>query len=356
MSKFMALALELAKKGHPSPNPYVGAVIVKAGKIIATGYHEKAGMPHAEAIALARAGRKANGANLYVNLEPCSHIDKRTPPCVDAIISAGIKKVVFAMKDPNPKVNGGAVLRKAGIIVEHGDMQKEAQELNVAFAKHIKTGMPYITLKMAMSLDGKIATKNGESKWISGKESRSIVQQMRARNAAILVGVGTVLADNPHLACEIKGTAQPLRVIIDAELRAPLSANVFRDANAIVFCSKNAREGKKRQLAKKGVKVIGLESTEGKLDFMKIASHLGSMGINSVLVEGGGDTAASALFSKCVDKIAFFIAPKIIGGKMAQGPVGGEGIRTLTDVIELADMLCTQIGADLLITASPRYK
>lgn len=349
--KFMSLALELARKANPSPNPKVGAVVVKGGRIIATGFHKKAGKPHAEIEALEKLKPgDAQGATLYVTLEPCSHYG-RTPPCTKAIIKAGIRKVVAAMRDPNPVVGGIEELQRNGIGVEVGLMGEEARKLNGPFVKFMETGIPFVTLKSAMSLDGKIACANGDSKWITSPAARLEARKLRAEHDAVLVGINTVLKDDPRLTARIRGRKNPLRIILDSKLRIPLNAKVFADSNAIVATSERHGKSKKRELERRGIRVLvaGVE----KVDLRKLVRMLAALGITSVLIEGGGEVNASALNAGIVDRLIFFIAPKLIGGRNAPGPVGGEGADAMADVLGLRDFSVRKIGKDFLIEARP---
>ncbi|MFH1404192.1 MAG: bifunctional diaminohydroxyphosphoribosylaminopyrimidine deaminase/5-amino-6-(5-phosphoribosylamino)uracil reductase RibD [Candidatus Altiarchaeota archaeon] len=346
-SDFMRRALELSRKGNPSPNPYVGAVIVKNGRIIGEGYHRRAGMPHAEVEALRKCANP-RGATLYVTLEPCSH-HGRTPPCTDAILDAGISKVVYGMRDPNPLVSGGRVLRRAGVEVVSGVLSGEVERLNEVFVKHVKTGMPFVTLKSGMTLDGKIATSSGESKWITSPESRRMVQELRGGSDAILVGINTVLMDDPSLTCRLRGWRDPIRVIMDSRLRIPLDAKVLKDDNVIIATSK--RHGKKKEKLLEGkarVWVMG----DDHVDFRKLMRRLGKEGVTSVLIEGGGEVNASALKSGLVDRMLLFMAPTILCGRETPA-FGGEGAPSLSKAFRLDFTDFRRMGRDLMIEARP---
>jgi diaminohydroxyphosphoribosylaminopyrimidine deaminase / 5-amino-6-(5-phosphoribosylamino)uracil reductase len=328
MRKACRLALKAA--GRTSPNPMVGAVLVSGGKIIATGYHKAAGTDHAEIVALKRAGKRARRATLYINLEPCSHFG-RTPPCSRAIIGAGVKKVVAGMKDPNPLVAGRGFreLRRAGIEVHAGLLEKECRALNESFIKYITRGLPFVTLKLAASLDGKIATVTGDSHWISGEESRKMVHRLRNQVDAVLVGSGTVIADDPKLTCRIAGGRDPWRVVLDRRLRIAPSAQLLRQRDpgkTIVVTNQRARLTRVRALEARGAKVLRLAERHRKIPWTNVLKTLARMGIQSVLIEGGAATAASALNDKVVDKILIFYAPKIIGG---DGRVMIDGLGTV---------------------------
>jgi len=354
----MARALELAAlaKGRTSPNPMVGAVVVKEGRIIAEGYHQKAGTPHAEVIALEQAGPAARDATLYVTLEPCSHYG-RTPPCVNKIIAAGVKEAVVAMTDPNPLVNGRGIkmLREAGIKVIVGVLQKEAEKLNEVFIKYITTGRPFVALKWAMTLDGKIATVAGDAKWISNEVSRAYVHTLRDETDAILVGINTVLSDNPSLNTRLPGKKgkDPIRVILDSRLRVPLNSNVVNldsPAPTIICCAENADKEKISRLEEKGVLVWQLPSSAGLLDLSCLLDRLGAKEVTSLLVEGGGTVIESYLRQRLADKLYCFIAPKIVGGQQAKTPVEGRGVQSMAEAYRLAELNCENMAGDLLVT------
>ena len=351
---FMREALRIAKnaEGRTSPNPLVGAVIVKDGKIIAEGWHRKAGTPHAEIHALKMAGDLAKDATLYVTLEPCSHVG-RTPPCAKAIINAGIKKVVAAMGDPNPKVAGRGfeILKNAGIEVEVGLLQDEARKLNEVFLKWITKKLPFVTMKFASSLDGKIATTIGESQWISCEESRKFTHHLRDLNDAILVGFGTILADNPSLTTRLVEGKNPVRVIVDSNARTPLDSKVVMDKSAqtIIAVSKKAPPEKIADLENRGVEVIVAGDKE-RVDLKILMKKLAKREITSVLVEGGGTIHFSMLSAGLVDKIYAFIAPKIIGGLNSLPAVAGLGFKKLSDAVELENFTAEKVGEDILLS------
>jgi len=358
--KWMGRALELAQKarGKTSPNPMVGAVAVKNGRAVGEGYHRKAGGKHAEVLALAKSGRQAKDCDLYITLEPCCHFGK-TPPCVDLIISSSVKRVVIGAKDPNPLVSGKGIhrLKSAGIEVVTGVLNRQCRELNKIFFKYIRTGMPFATLKAGMSMDGKIATAKGESKWITGAPARRIVHQMRSETDAILVGAGTVVKDNPQLTARLKNgkTLYPTRVVLDNKASVPLNSKVFhraREEKVIYFSGLETAVLRERKLKAKGVEVVKLKERKGTLPIRAVMKELAEREITSVLIEGGGEIHASALKEKVVDKIVFFFAPKIIGGRNAPGVVGGEGIARLQDALELQDIDMTNVGNDWMLEAS----
>ncbi len=354
--KYMRMALRLAAKakGRTSPNPMVGAVVVKNGKVIGRGYHQKAGEPHAEAIALKKAGKAAKGGTLYVTLEPCSHTNKRTPPCTPLVMQSGIKRVVVAMIDPNPRVSGGGVkaLKKAGIAVVSGILEAEAKKLNEAFIKHITAGMPFVTLKIAQTLDGKIATASGESKWITGEKARKEGHHLRDINDAILVGVNTILKDNPSLTTRIPKGRDPIRVIVDSTLRTPINARVMKQksfARTIVAALADAPKAKIEKLRDAGVEVLLVKSAQGRVDLHNLMKKLGAMDIMSVLIEGGAEVNASALRSGIVDKVVLFIAPLIMTGRDSLCSIGGISPLRLSHAIKLADVTSRFVGQDMII-------
>lgn len=349
--RYMNLCLRLAKRGlgKTSPNPMVGAVVVKDHKIIGVGYHKKAGEPHAEVISLDKAGRDASGGTLYVNLEPCSHFG-RTPPCTKKIIECGIKRVVVGILDPNPQVSGIKELKDAGIEVEIGVLKEESSLLNEVYLKYITTKHPFISIKAGMTLDGKIATRFGESKWITCEESRRFVHALRSQFDAVLVGKETVIMDNPCLTVRIEGRRKnPIRVVVDSKAAVPLGARVFNnDTTTILATTRFAPKQKLKVLEEKGVKVMVIEHKKGRVDLEGLMEELGRQEITSVLVEGGAEINASLLENRLVDRIMFFISPKIIGGD-SRCVIGGEGVSSLRDAIELENIATKRIGEDLLV-------
>ena len=354
----MRRALNLARQaaGRTSPNPMVGAIVVKDGKVVGEGCHLCAGTPHAEVHALAAAGEAARGATVYVTLEPCCH-HGRTGPCADALINAGVKKVVAAMTDPNPKVAGGGLarLRAAGIEVVEGVLAAEAALLNEAFIKWVSTEMPFGLMKTAMTLDGKIATRTGQSRWITGEAARAMVHRLRDQCDAILVGVGTVMADDPELTARLPSGdgKNPLRVIVDSAARTPLTARVVADGKAptLFAVAEEAPADRLQALRAAGCEVLPLPRGRTGVDLRLLWQALGQRNITSVLLEGGATINAAALAAGVVDKIHAFIAPKVIGGVNAPGPVGGEGPPDLAGAVLLEELACAQVGEDILITA-----
>ena len=356
---WMKRALSLAEKGWgaTNPNPLVGAVIVNDGKMIGEGYHSAYGQPHAEVMALKNAGELAKNATMYVTLEPCSHYGK-TPPCTEAIIKSGIKKVYAALLDPNPKVAGTGFkkLNDAGIETHQGVLHQEATEMNEIFIHFITTETPFVIHKSAMSLDGKTASNSGHSQWITGEEARRHVHWLRQRVASIMVGVGTVIQDNPSL--NVRGidveALHPLRIIVDSQGRIPLSSKVLNDslsAKTIIATTERMSYEIEHRIQEKGAEVLKVASDDGKVSLKVLMKELGNRKIDSVLIEGGGMVAASAFESKLVDKVMYYLAPKIIGGSNASGVIMGRGIQHMDEAIALKDMKCQTIGKDLLISA-----
>nr|WP_026486885.1 bifunctional diaminohydroxyphosphoribosylaminopyrimidine deaminase/5-amino-6-(5-phosphoribosylamino)uracil reductase RibD [Caldanaerobius polysaccharolyticus] len=351
----MEQALKLAAKGWglTNPNPLVGAVIVKDGKIIGEGYHQKIGGPHAEINALEDARKKGHdvtGSTLYVNLEPCSHYG-RTPPCSEAIIKAGIKEVYVGMKDPNPRVSGRGIkmLQDAGIEVNVGILEKEAIKLNEIFIKYITTKMPFVIMKAAMSIDGKIATFTGDSKWITSETSREYVRRIRGKVASIMVGVNTVIKDDPLLTTRIEGLKDPMKIIIDSYGRTPLNSNVLKSGvNTIIFTTDLIDKNKLSEL-KKYADVIVLKAKSTHVPLKKVMEYLGQMEIDSVLLEGGGTLNWSAVKDGIVDKVMFFISPMIIGGVGAKTPVEGNGFETINQCLRLKNITVTTVDTDILL-------
>ena len=358
---FLKEVLGLARKGEgrTSPNPLVGAVIVKNGKIIGRGFHALAGSPHAEVEALRQAGRKAKGASLYVNLEPCNHFGK-TPPCTEAIIKSGIKNVVISMRDPNPLNNGKGLarLRQNNIRVKEGVMKEEAEELNRPFIKFISERMPYVAVKVAQSLDGKIATKTGDSKWISAKDSREFVHQLRRRVDAVLVGVNTVLKDNPLLTSRFpkKSLTQPKKVVVDSLLRISSKNNLLKDPKSLIIATTHKAPVKKIEFLKdKGVDVIISMDSAGFVDLRALMQSLAARGIMHILVEGGGQVVSGFLKKSLVDEMLVFISPKVIGGRDAITSVEGEGVKLVKHATRLNNIKVKLFKSDILIQGRPVY-
>lgn len=356
----MRLALRLAARaeGMTSPNPAVGAVIVKGRRIIGRGYHRRAGWPHAEVEALRRAGANARGATLYVSLEPCNHTG-RTPPCTGAIITSGISRVVIAIKDPNPLVNGRGIarLRRAGIAVTIGLLADEAKAINEPFVKVMTTGLPFVVAKVGQSLDGKIATASGESRWITSPAARRFTGALRSRFDAILVGSRTVVQDDPLLTARGAGARHPLKVVVDSRLRISARARCLSPRSpAPSLVATTVRAGTRlRVLRRAGVEVLTLPARQGRVPLRRLFGLLAHRGIQSMLIEGGGEMLAGALAERLVDRLLFVVAPRLIGGRSAPGSVGGPGIRRLSHTVRLADVRYRPIGPDVVVEARVVY-
>ncbi|HVN96528.1 MAG TPA: bifunctional diaminohydroxyphosphoribosylaminopyrimidine deaminase/5-amino-6-(5-phosphoribosylamino)uracil reductase RibD [Syntrophorhabdaceae bacterium] len=355
--QYMHMALKLARKGlgTTSPNPMVGAVLVKGGKVIGTGYHKKSGGHHAEVAAIHDAKEEAKGATLYVNLEPCVHQGK-TPPCTDAVIQAGIKKVVVGMLDPNPQVNGRGVqtLRKAGMEVKVGMLEEEAKRLNEAFIVSMERKRPFFTMKGAVSLDGKLATKTCDSKWISNEESRKHADSLRSVSDGIMVGINTVIADNPLLIPKMTRPKKiPVRIVLDSKLRIPLACDMVKTSEKYatwIFTGDDARPDKEAKLKSMGIDVIRVHRDEnGRVSLAQICDELYKRGIVSVLVEGGGEVNSSLLKEGLIDKIVLFYAPIMIGGKASFNLVGGKGIDFLKDAYRIDIVTLKRFKDDICI-------
>lgn len=351
---YMKRALELAKKGagHTSPNPMVGCVVVKDGRIVTEGYHERYGEFHAERNALTRCEEDLTGAEMYVTLEPCCH-QGNTPPCTDIIIERSIGKVYVGSMDPNPKVAGKGVkiLQEHGIEVETGMLEKECLALNEIFFHYITTGMPYVAMKYAMTLDGKIASCTGDSKWVTGETARHHVHELRKQYSAILAGIGTVLADDPMLNCRIEEGVDPVRVVCDSSLRIPLSSQLVKTAGDIPVIVAYAKENleKEKALLQAGVELISA-GRDGRVDLAVLMRELGKRKIDSVLVEGGGAIHGSLLKSGLVQKIYCYLAPKLIGGREASSPVEGDGFSRMKDALPVTEMEILSLGEDICIS------
>ena len=352
--KYMAMALELAVKGRgwTSPNPMVGAVIVKDGRVIGKGLHEKYGQSHAERNALADCSESPEGADIYVTLEPCCHHGKQ-PPCTDALIEAGIRRVIVGSGDPNPLVAGKGIeiLKKHGIEVKEGILKDECDALNKVFFHYIKTGTPYVTMKYAMTMDGKIAAYTGESKWVTGEKAREHVQMQRHINSGIMVGVGTVLADDPMLTCRIPGGKNPVRIICDSRLRTPLTSQIVRTAGTVptLIATCCTETSKHEALHEAGCRIVTVGEKNGQVNLKELMERLGREKLDSILLEGGGTLNWSALESGIVQKVQAYIAPKLFGGASAKTPVEGHGYPSPASSLRLADSTITLLGDDFLI-------
>ena len=347
--KYIELALKLAEKGKgkTSPNPLVGCIIVKRNAIIGKGYHKKAGEDHAEIIAIKEAGKKANNATLYVTLEPCSHWGK-TPPCTERIVEAGIREVIIAMSDPNPLVEGFKELKFRGIKTRIGILENKAKKMNESYIKYIKTKRPFVVVKSAMSMDGKIATRTGDSKYITGREARKYVHQLRSELDAIMVGINTILKDNPLLTVRLVKGRNPIKIVVDSHLKIPLNAKVIKDPTKLVIATtKNAPKAKMKKLQQKGVNVLIIDSKRGKVDLDKLMKQLGKLEITSIMVEGGAELNSEAIKSGIVDKILFFLAPSVIGEGL--GAIGDLGIKKVDRSIKLKHLSSRRIGKDILV-------
>ncbi|MHB8156720.1 MAG: bifunctional diaminohydroxyphosphoribosylaminopyrimidine deaminase/5-amino-6-(5-phosphoribosylamino)uracil reductase RibD [Desulfocucumaceae bacterium] len=350
----MALDLAAAAMGRTSPNPMVGAVLVKNGQVVGKGYHARAGTPHAEVMALKDAGESARGATLYVTLEPCCHRG-RTGPCTEAVIEAGVNRVVAAMADPNPLVAGKGFkrLEEAGLELGVGLLEQEARDLNEVFIKYITTGKPFVVLKAAVSLDGKIATRTGESQWITGPGAREWGHRLRNRYDAVMVGINTVLSDNPSLTTRLpEGGRDAVRIVLDSQARTPLGSNILKSspgAAAIIITTSGAPEEKVSCLREAGAEVLMVPAREGRVDMAAALSELAARGITGILIEGGGQVHASALASGIVDKVVWFIAPLLIGGNDAPGPLGGRGPERLSEAVGLERVNVSRIGDDIVV-------
>ncbi len=352
--RWMGRALRLATRGRgwTSPNPMVGAVMVKRGRVVGEGWHRAVGGPHAEVWALQAAGAGAKGATVYVSLEPCCYYG-RTPPCTDALIAAGVARVVAACRDPNPQVAGKGVqqLRKAGMAVDVGLLEAEAKRLNEGYFKRVTTGLPFVSLKAAMSLDGKIATAAGESRWITGEKARALGHRLRAAHDAVLTGVGTVLADDPELTVRLARGRTPLRVVADSRAQTPSRARLLAadERPPIIAVTRQAPETRVRRLEKAGATVWRLPARHGQVDLRALMERLVAVGANSVLVEAGGSLNAGALEAGLVDRVYFFIAPMLIGGAEAITPVEGKGARKLAQAWRLRSVRVRRVGEDVLV-------
>jgi len=360
---YMAQALSLAKLalGQVSPNPAVGAVVVKNDVVLGQGYTQPPGSWHAEVVALRQAGEQARGGVMYVTLEPCCYYG-RTPPCSEAIIAAGISEVHMAMLDPNPLVSGRGKdeLERNGVKVYVGEHEAEAREVNEAYTKFITTGIPFVTAKFAVSLDGKIATKSGDSRWISGEEARKYVHSLRYTTDAVMAGVNTVLVDNPRLTARCGGRGgtarkQPLRVIVDSKGRTPLTARVFSEpGKALLAVGKLVRPEGATALAQIGAELLELPSAQGLVDLEKLLKALGEREITSVLVEGGGILLGSLFDCGLVDKVIVFVSPIIIGGKEAKTAVAGNGVDKVVNSFKLERIKVEKLGNDLMVSGYVR--
>jgi diaminohydroxyphosphoribosylaminopyrimidine deaminase / 5-amino-6-(5-phosphoribosylamino)uracil reductase len=348
---FMRMALRLARKcpGVPYPNPWVGCVIVRDGHVVGKGFHHGAGTNHAEVEALLDAGPRARGATLYVTLEPCCHYG-RTPPCTDAILKAGIREAYYALKDPNPLVSGKSarLLRRHGLRVHGGLCSNEAIALNEMYVKFQATGMPFVTAKVATSLDGKIATRTGQSKWITDEEARRRARLLRAEHQAVLVGINTVLSDDPHLGPRTPGTAEPWRIVLDSRLRVPFDSQVVKSGKCIVACTTRASAAKKAHLERAGVRVLRFRGKQ--VPLRALLRRLAKEEIISVMVEGGGEVLGSFFDLHVVDRVCWFLSPVILGSVRSRVAVAGIGAPRLDQACRLRDTSIEKVGNSWLIT------
>lgn len=361
-ARYARAALEAAEEGtgQASPNPLVGTVIVRDGEIVGSGTHRYADRKHAEVVALDQAGERAKGATVYVNLEPCSH-HGRTPPCVDALIEAGVARVVASMKDPASYVNGRGfeILRAAGIDVSVGIEHQSAERLNERYLKFITTGRPFVLLKVAETLDGRVATRTGESRWITGEGARNESQMLRRAYDAILVGVGTIVADDPELTYRggLPKRVPIVRAVLDPTLRTPVASRVIhtaRSAPVVIYTTEEASHSANRSAFEKaGVDVVTIASDRGALDLGEVLDDLGTRGVNGVIVEGGPETSSGFVASRLVDKVTFFVAPRILGGRDSRSSIGGAGPERLADALGLEHVEVRRLGDDIEITGYP---
>jgi len=368
--RWMRRALELAAqgRGRVEPNPPVGAVIVHRGKLVGEGFHERFGGPHAEIRAMDAAAGACRGATLYVTLEPCTGLNKKTPPCCDAVLKAGFRRVVIGASDPTQE-SAAARLQAAGIAVLTGVLEPECRQMIAPFLKLRARGMPWVIAKWAMTADGKIATVTGQSRWISSEASRDLVHQWRNQADAVLVGIGTVLRDDPLLTCRpfefpqggpeqmskgrIDGGRNPLRIVLDAEARIPLTSRLVataREAPLVVACLDLVPEARRRQLAHAGCRVLPLNGVRGRVDAEELLLALGAQRITNLMIEGGAGVLADFFERRLVDEVRIFIAPKLFGGAAAPGPIAGEGIASPADALKLENPVWTPVGEDMLLT------
>lgn len=358
---FMDMALDLARRGAgwTSPNPMVGAVVVRDGRVIGKGFHQRVGGPHAEVHAIDDAGPAAGGATLYVTLEPCNH-SGRTPPCTEKILSAGIKKVVVAMDDPNPDVSGGGNdrLRGAGVEVVSGVREAEARRLNEIFIKYIRTRSSFVLVKCAATLDGRIATRTGDSRWVSGEASRAFIHELRHAYDGIMVGMGTVRADDPGLTARRPGldSKDPVRIILDARLDIPLDRKVLAPESAagtLIATRPGPPADKRAAIEKTGARVLEAPLCDGRIDLARLMPLLGKMGIASLLIEGGGTVLGSAFAAKIVDKVNFFFSPRILGGDDGVPICRGRGPERMADAVRLTDVSVHRFDEDVMVSGYP---
>jgi len=359
--RFMRRALRLAERGRgmAHPNPLVGAVLVKGGKVLGEGWHRGPGREHAEVLALREAGRSARGATLYVTLEPCNH-EGNTPPCTQAILRAGINRVVFATRDPNPRVKGKGAefLRGRGVRVEWGLLEEQARLLNQDWEKFIVTGLPFVTLKVGMTADGKIATRTGKSRWITGEKARRRVHAMRRAADAVMTGIGTVMSDDPELTVRevpLRGAQNPLRVLLDSRLRIPLASRLAEGRPpTVVITTRRHNTAKAERLRERGVRVVAVGSSKGRVDVGEALKLLGEEGVVDLLVEAGATLNAALVESGLADRLVLFVAPRVFGGSGSPAWMGGEGVEDLADSFDFAWHKAERVGDDLMLVAHKR--
>jgi len=349
--KYMEIALKIAEKGegNVSPNPLVGCIIVKRGKIVGKGYHKQYGGEHAEINAIKNAGKKVANATLYINLEPCSHWGK-TPPCTEKIVEAGVREVIIGMYDPNPLVEGFKELKFRGIKTKIGILDKEAKKLNEFYVKYMRSKRPFVILKVAMTMDGKIATKTGNSKYITGKDARRHVHKLRSEVDAVMVGINTVLKDNPKLTPRLAQGRDPMKVVIDTELKMPLKCNLMKHPSKLIIATTNKAPKKKiNKFYQKGIDVIVLNVKKGLVDLKDLMKQLGKKEIASVMIEGGSQLNSSAIKERIADKLLIFTAPKLIGNGL--GAVGNLGVTKIDKAVKLKNIEMKKVGKDILLEA-----
>ena len=357
--RFMRMALDLAARarGGTLPNPMVGAVVVRSGRVAGRAWHSKAGRPHAETLALAQAGAAAKGATLYVSLEPCSH-QGRTPPCTEAILKAGVRRVVAAMVDPDPRVRGRGLrrLKAAGVRTAVGVLGPQARALNEPFITRVSRGRPFVTVKIAQSLDGRISDSKGRSRWISGPAARRWAHRLRSEQDALLVGVNTVLADNPRLTVRFRsGNRNPLKIVLDSSLRTPSKARLFSGGGRVLIATtRRASRQRENRLRGAGAEVIRLPGRAGRVHFPGVLKMLARRGISKLMIEGGSEVTASALKARAVDRIAWILAPKLFGAGGCVPAVGGPGIHSLNQAIRLKNLRAVRKGEDWVVTGEIR--
>ena len=349
--KYMEMTIKLAEKarGITSPNPMVGCIIVKRSRIVGKGIHRKAGTEHAEVIALNDAGKKAINSTMYVNLEPCSHWGK-TPPCTEKIVESGVREVIIGMNDPNPLVDGFKELKFRGVKTKIGILEEKAKRLNEAYIKYMRTKKPFVMIKVAMSLDGKIATLTGDSKYITGKEARSYVHKIRSEIDAVMVGLNTVMRDNPLLTPRLVKGKDPIKIVVDSKLKIPKNSNLMKDPKKLIIATTSkASKSDMEKLKHKGVDIIMTKPKNGLVDLQDLMKQLGSREITTVMIEGGSELNSSAIKAGIVDKILVFAAPKLIGNGL--GAIGNLGIRKIDHAINLKKPIVKKIGKDVLFEA-----